>query len=262
MRILVVTLATIENELDRCIASIQGQQGVSFEHMVLRDLPKREAHEAMFGTFMSRRDDFDLMVKVDADMVLTSPDLLNQITRRFKNHEGLKLLAIGVQDFFTNALMWSLNAYSSKIEWRRSGDKVFTDQFKIDKADIISDFDDLAPAATHCEDPSPFQAFHFGVHRGVKAVVAADRGDPGQARTRCREIDKTWKHYRKNPDRRLLLAALGGELAMVGEFGGGDLSYSDPLPMSVFERYESLDTEVLRRRALDLRAIRQKLLVF
>jgi len=244
---------TVENEFDRCVASIEGQSFRDFEHRVISGKPNREAHEACYGGFMDRRDDFDLLIKVDADMVIRSPDLFAKIAAWFETDPQMQILTIGVMDYFTGRLVSGLNTYRNTIRWAPTGDMVFTDQFPMSRKTLVSDNRRLAPAADHCPDPSPFQAFHFGLHRGVKAAVSAQRGMHGSLYRRCQDLGLTWHRFRVNRDRRLGLAALGGELALAGRFGEQDLSYTNPKAADAFERYSSLDSDAI---ASEVRALR------
>ena len=96
MKILAVTLFAGENERDACLASVAGQTHPAVEHWVIENLPKREAHEKMFGGFLARRDEFDVMIKVDADMVLCRDDLFKKIAARFAADSAMQVLGIKV----------------------------------------------------------------------------------------------------------------------------------------------------------------------
>ncbi len=255
MRLLVATLATNENELDACVAAIRRQTHQDFEHILIENLPKREAHEKLFRTFMRRRGDVDLLVKVDADMVIRSPRLLERVDERFRQDDGLEVLSIGVQDFFTDRLVSGLNVYRNTVRWTPTGDQVFTDQFPALLGRARFDYTHLAPAADHCPDPHPRQAFHFGVHRGVKAQVALRRGMIDDYYARFMDIDRTWRHYLRCGDSRLALAVLGGELALAGHFVEDQLDYGNPQVEAVLGAHkersrEELEAAIRRVRGL------------
>ena len=258
MRILVGTMYAGERERDRCLAAVARQTLPAAEHLVIEHLPKREAHERLYGTFVARRGEFDLLIKVDADMVLCRDDLFAGIAACFDRRPGMELLSVKVHDWFTDRPMNGLNSYRNTIGWSPSGDVVFTDQFGAGgggKAGggLGGRDKKLAPAAWHCPDPGLFQAFHFGIHRGVKAAVAADRGMHESAYMRWRELAWTWRHFRQAGDVRLGLASLGGELGVSGEVGPDQLDYADPGVRAAFEAVQDRDAawladEVRRRR--------------
>lgn len=247
MRILVVTLYSGENEFDECIASIQRQTYQSFEHLVIRDLPKREAHHRLFGEFMRRRDELDLLVKVDADMVLLRDNLFEQIVEKFARTPELIRLLIELDDFFTGRRMWGLNVYRNTLEWEARDDLVFTDRVNVAPEATRYDDCELAPAAVHCGNPSPFQAFHFGVHRGFKACEAIRREEWMTLYHRLRELADARRRFSELQDLRLGLAALGGELALQGKFAATELSYTNPRVEQIFKQYVDCSYAELNR---------------
>ncbi len=253
MRLLVVTLHTIEREFDRSLQSIASQTYREFDHLVISGLSKREAHHKMYGTFVDRRDEFEVLVKIDADMVLNDVEFFAKVVEKFRNHGTMDLLSIKVHDFFTDRPTWGLNCYRNNLAWKSSSDLVFTDRVDVPRERTVFDKSDLAPAATHCSDPSPFQAFHFGMHRGVKARVAVERHMPEVLESRLRDIDGTWNHFLEKRDIRLALAALGGELGITGRFTDNDISYTNPTVLSVFGEYEHLSVADLQETVQSLR---------
>lgn len=238
MRLLVVTLYVQEREFESCVAAIRAQSHRDFEHVVIRGLPEREAHHRMYGTFVERRDEFEILVKVDADMVLADNDFFAKVVQKFQAHPTIDLLSIKVHDFFTDRLTWGLNCYRNTFSWNKSDDLVFTDKVDVPRERTLFDKSELAPAATHCSDPSPFQAFHFGMHRGVKARAAIERRLPDILESRLSDIDETWRNFLKKRDVRLGLAALGGELGIAGRFAEEEISYTNPAVAEVFREHE------------------------
>ena len=247
MKILVGTMYAGERERERCLASVARQTLPAAEHMIIENLPKREAHERLYGTFVSRRGSFDLLIKVDADMVLCRDDLFARIAERFAQRPAMELLSVRVHDWFTDRLMNGLNSYRNTIEWSPSGDVVFTDQFGAGNGGRgrYGRDAELAPAAWHCPDPGGFQAFHFGVHRGVKAAVAAERGLHESAYMGWRELAWTWRHLRRVGDVRLGLAAVGGELGVSGVIGPHQLDYHDAEVREWFARFADCGVQEL-----------------
>ncbi len=242
MRILVGTLHTNENEFADCLAAIQAQTYRNFQHVVIEGLSKREAHEALYGQFMQRNEEFDLLVKIDADMVICDADLFAKIVDRFRSEPELDLLLIAVHDFFTDGLLIGVNVFRSTVRWSLGTEELFTDMTYVPESirQITRDFDDLAPAAVHCPNPSPFQAFHYGFHRGMKAV----EGGRNWAM-----LGSLFDHYRRNPDTRVVCALLGANAAFTGRFSVQNISYTDETLVTYFrEKYEGKSPSDLRRR--------------
>ena len=112
---------------------------------------------------------------------------------------------------------------------------------------------ELTPAALHCKNPGPFQAFHFGFHRGQKCA------QPGRIIAK-REVLQ-WKlfrdvllHYRETGDGRLARALAGFELALAGRFDDSIVSFENPLLHDLFEEKfarrspEELERYIERKR--------------
>ena len=237
MRILVGTLYTIENEFAECCASIKAQTHQNFEHLVIQGLPNKEAHDTLYRSFEQRSAEFDLMIKVDADMVLENRCLFEKIVCRFEADPQLNWLCLQVHDFYCNRLIWGLNIFRNTIRWLYRTEALFVDH-NVDPASVtkrqLSD-PELTPAAVHCKNPGLFQAFHFGFHRGQKCA------QPGRFIAK-REVLQ-WKlfrdvlvHYRQTRDGRLARALAGFELALAGRFDDSVVSFENPFLHDLFEK--------------------------
>jgi hypothetical protein len=241
MKILVGTLYTIENEFDECRKSIEKQTYKNYDHMVIKNLPKKEAHDTLYGTFMDATDTYDLLVKVDADMVLYKDDVFEKIVDKFSRDPELDLLLIAINDYFTDELLIGMNVFRNTVRWNRNSDNLMTDRVHIGETirKTEKDYDDIAPAAVHCPDPSPFQAFHFGFHRGMKAYHAGSN---------WRILRSIFNHYKRNPDTRLAYALLGANAAFTGKFTLENISYNDNTLLNYFtERHGKTETQPLHR---------------
>ena len=247
MKILIGTLYAIENEFDECIASIKRQSYSDFEHFVIKNLPNKEAHDTLYATFMNRSDEFDLFLKVDADMVIEDKDLFAKIVRKFRSNDWLKDLEIAVYDFFSDQLIWGMHAYRSNVEWKQNKEELFVDLCPVDGSERIADDSELAPAAIHCKNPSPFQSFHCGVHRALKVL------QPGRnavlkeySRHHWENLERTRRNFLLKQDRRLGFAVLGAEMTFKEEILPCHLSYSNPYLRGLFNGYETLDSGQLK----------------
>jgi len=263
VRILVGTLHYGENEYEMCCRSIERQSFTNFKHETISGLPNAEAHDTLYRSFLDRADGFNLLVKVDADMVLTDRNFLQHVADRFTDNPGLDVLAIAVWDFFSNRLIPSLNCYRNSIIWEGPSE-LQTDNVEA-TGQWYMDWTELAPAATHCFNPLPLHAFHYGVHRGMKARVAAEqtRGCLGaiwrnkrpylRLEDQLSNIALLHQNYRRVRDPRLGMAAIGAELALRGEFSIEDLDYGAGVLETAVQRYEALSPDELWSQLRKLR---------
>lgn len=248
MKILVGTLYSGENEFEECLVSIEHQRYCAYEHLILRDLPKREAHRRLFTTFLEKKDEYDLLIKVDADMVLLSDTLFEDIVAKFKENHRLEVLAIGVSDFISGELINGLNTFRNTVRWDLEKETIFTDISKVLPENYFYDDRILAPAATHCQDPSPLQAFHYGVHRGLKSIQVKG----GSAHWSY--LEKVRENHLRTGDTRIGLAVLGSEQVYAGKLSSADADYTNPRMGMVLEPYLSLNSQALEREIKTIRS--------
>lgn len=249
MRILVGTLYTIENEFEECVSSIKRQSYSDFEHFVIRNLPNKEAHDTLYRTFMDRANEFQLFTKIDADMVVENEHLFARIVDKFNMTAWVKDLLIAVHDFFSDQLIWGMHTYRNTVRWSQHEEHLFVDDYPGKRDEVIFDDSELAPAAVHCKDPSPFQSFHYGVHRGLKVIQPGRTELHVQAsRYHWENLQKTWLNFLRTNDRRIAFATLGAELVFRGGIHPHHLNYANPYLRKLFRRYERLTTAQLKQK--------------
>jgi hypothetical protein len=241
MQLLVGTLHTIENEFEECLKSLSSQSFNSYKHIVISGLPNREAHEKLYKTFMSNSNEFDLYLKLDADMVLLDTELFSNVVRKFQKNSYLKDLEIAVFDFFSDQLIWGLHFYRNTVKWNCGNDDLFVDDCPVNPNERIQDDSVFAPAAVHCKNPSVLQSFHYGVHKALKIL------QPNRLRFRkdyagyhWNILARTRKNYIEKGDIRLGFVLLGAELVFCGGIYPTSLDYSNPNLNSRFEHYKNL----------------------
>lgn len=248
-RILVGTLYCGENEYDACCSSIKSQTHKLWEHFTISDKPNKEAHDSLYEQFMERASDFELFIKVDADMVLARPTFFEEAAQWMQAHNDIDNLQVAVQDFFSNRLIGGLHVFRSTVRWERDDENVFVDHCPVAPDRRHTDFRSLAPAAKHCPHPSAFHSFHFGMHKGVKLIEAKNRGsnEVRQFASHLANIEYTYRHYRQSNLQTLGLACIGAELGIQGVLSVANVDYENADTKQQLERYLHLDD----RRLLD-----------
>jgi hypothetical protein len=241
MRILVGTLYTIENEFEECCAAIRKQTYKSFDHLIIKDLPKKEAHDTLYQTFMDKSDIYDLLIKVDADMVLCSDKFFEGVVQKFTMDSQLDLFLIAVHDYFTDKLIMGLNIFRNTVRWRKNTNNLGTDMTYEPETirKIEKDFQNLAPAAIHCKNSSPFQSFHFGFHRGIKALEDG---------TNWGILYSIVKNFMRSKNINVAYAILGANTAFSSMFNQNHIAYNNPALYEYFNRkFENLTENELFR---------------
>ena len=118
---------------------------------------------------MENKDQYDLFVKVDADMVLARDTFFEEVVEYFNHNPETDDLQISVYDYFTNRLIYGLHIYSRRMKWHQDNENIFVDWPEFhQKYKRVNDNICLAPAAFHYPNPSKFQAFHYGLHKAIK----------------------------------------------------------------------------------------------
>ena len=255
-RVIVGTLYSGEHEFARCKASVARQNYGNFEHMVIEGLPKQQAVSTLMDRFLA--SGADLMVKVDADMVLLEDDFISRVVQVFGSNPDLEQLQMAVLDFFSGGSMQGINAYRRTMDWQTERqDPLFTDRTFVPQDKRLVVWAPFSQSAIHAPDSTPFHAFHFGVHRGLKVrqPLTLTRDD-AQAAEQTLYLEKTWEHFKLRRDIRLALACLGFELTVAGQFELGHVNYSEPDLERAFLEYEAWSVEQVERRVVELRGER------
>lgn len=168
-RIFVGTLECGESEFEECCKSVNSQVNIYSKQIVISNLNEYDAHNALWEAWYREKENFDLFVKLDADTILSRPTALQEIFKLFENPEvtGAQIL---LHDYFTDSLIPGLNVFSKTVKFRNSLNKLFADRSDYNHKKVLKgeEVRDLAPIGWHCSNPSPRQAFHYGLHRALK----------------------------------------------------------------------------------------------
>lgn len=249
MRLFVGVLYSGENEYDECLNSIDDQTYQNFELHKFEYLPKLEAHSRLYHSFLDQKDQYDLLIKIDADMVLTRPELFQQIVDKFDQNSDIDVLGIAIWDFFSGGYINGLNSYRNTVSWELDPKNVNADVVIVDQEKYVFDKTDLAPAAFHCKNPSKLQAFHFGVHRGIKVFA------PRHSSSHWQLLEKTWQNFLKTSDVRIGLAILGAELVYTRKFSQVDVDYTNPKLAGVFNQFQEMTSKEIKKEIIKLRML-------
>lgn len=171
-KILVITLEAGEAELQECISAIKRQELIEFEHVVVRGLNERSAHKSLVSIWQSRKDQFDYMVKVDADTVLISDRALASMSDLMQR-EHASGLQVRLLDYFSQELIPGLNMFSREVKFKAKIPRLKPDQIDYGHSKVLKGITvaNLEPIGLHGKYPLPKQSFFFGYHRWLKGQV-------------------------------------------------------------------------------------------
>lgn len=247
--ILIGTLYCGENEFEALKGSLKEQTYPHWEHVVHKNLPNKEAHDRLYRTFMDEQDDFDLFMKLDADMVFRTEEGLRRIVDLFQETDELDHLTLAVRDWYSDSLIEGVHTFSDRARWETGDESRFVDPSPIIPGQHQKLWTNPAPAVDHSPDPSPRQAFRFGVHRGLK-VLQPERWRLrfGQTRMQWNLLNQCWEHFQKDRDRRLGLAVLAADMTIGGRIDPHRYDQHQECLDEVFQDYSHLGPEEIYKQ--------------
>jgi hypothetical protein len=245
-RILIGTLYVDENERDSCERALAGQGYRDWSLRVFSGLENREAHRQLYQYFMDNRDKYELFIKLDADMVLRSPDSLALIVNEFKKNDNPDHVVFYVHDWISGLQIIGLHVFSNRVSWRMTDEQLFVDPdpMRPGAKKVIENFP--SPIADHSPNPSPFQAFRFGVHRASK-ILQSGRWwvDSAQADFQWRLLTHVHDTWKREGDRRRVLALLGAQWVLTAHLKGARDGYTGDTVLQAYRSIEQLDDQSL-----------------
>jgi len=235
-----------ENELSRCL-EILNQQTVRPHVELISGLANKEAHQKLYNQIMKERENFDFFIKCDADMVLNSEKSISEIIKTFEINPQINHLCLSVLDWFSNSRVIGLHSFRSGVVWPELNDGLFLDPNPSNAVSLYISEEAPSPIAYHACDPSPFQAFYFGVHRALKIK----RSDELELNVKTSYdhlfiLRKVFFNYLRTQDYRLGLVLLGAKLAL--ETGIKTVEKKKEDYQHLFERYKALSPEEISKQ--------------
>lgn len=219
-----ITLEAGEAEFQECVSAIEKQKLIEFEHVVVRGLNERSAHKSLVSIWQSRREQFDYMVKVDADTVLSSDKALASMSDLMQR-EHASGLQVKLLDYFSQELISGLNMFSREVRFKAKIPRLKPDQIDFGHSKVLKGLTvaHLEPIGLHGKNPFPKQSFFFGYHRWLK----------GQAQI----LKKCFDQWQIHGDEARKWALIGALSAHETKFG--KLFFSSERATACFERVRS-----------------------
>lgn len=169
-RVLILILNSGEGEYKESIKMLNKQTYKNWQKIVFRGLNNKEAHDTLYSYIMNHNKEFDLFIKLDADMVLLNETILEKIVNYFEKNPNMDQGNFAVHDVMSDQDIMGLLVFSNKAKWNGSNEKLFVDYTPTIPGKRLLVWGKPSPVAWHCPSPTGFQAFHYGAHRAMKAV--------------------------------------------------------------------------------------------
>lgn len=248
MKILVGILYSNEPQFDECIDSIRMQDYESeVKYFVLKGLSKSEAHDKLYSQFMSNSDEFDLFIKLDADMIIKRNDFFKYVSNLFILDDKLDWVRILLFDFFLKENISGLNIFRSSVKWRVNNDNYFTDR-TLDTNTVRKDLgiDPEKRWLTHCENGSIYQSFNFGFHRAIK-LFQFDAKDRFYSKIHWKMFIKIYRLYLVNMDLNSLMILAALVYVYRNKITGDAINESSIIKHNAFKFLTELSDENLKQ---------------
>lgn len=213
---LIGMMSSGEQERAASLASLSRQSVTDWDLCEVANLPNKEAHDKLYATFMRRASEYRYFVKLDADMVFRDEQGLAALLDLFTVPDR-DLVMSEVHDWASDMLTPGLQAFSNRVKWNVNPDQLMVDHAPIFPGKGFRVWGPPAPLVVHSPDPSPFQAFRYGLHRILKAVQPDRREkDLRRAVLHWSLLKNIWRAHQRHGDERRLCALLGAESVLSG----------------------------------------------
>jgi hypothetical protein len=180
-------------------------------------------------------------------MVFINPDSLGQIVKLFTSTDSLHHAELAVKDWFSNNIILGMHVFSNQCQWIASPENLFVDIDPLAPTPKKTYWQFPAPVVDHCPNPSPFQSFHFGIHRALKTIQTnSTQFNWFQHSSQWQLLNHVWSNFKARKDVRLGQVILGADLVLKGLLDQRHYDYTDRRIEKIFQRFEKYSASVLR----------------
>ncbi len=273
LKILIGTMYSGEREFDECVEALKDQKYCYRSHFVIEHLPEDAAHNQLYKRFMHHSGEYDLFLKLDADMVLSDRDKVGAAVSLFEQSPRLDHAVFSVQNWMTSSPIIGIHMYRSRVRWAQPGGEPGTET----PPDLQGQRRHFtrghpSPLAHHSPNPGPAQAFRYGLRCALKAFQIGSPGvRPVQAITHWRLLRRLWRHFDLVRDPRLGLALMAVEHALTHEVSTEFCNYTNPrfwqllnlytvmTPVEIHDHLRPMWARRVRRESMWVRTFTQQL---
>jgi hypothetical protein len=167
-KIFVGTMFSNENEFSNSCTSLFSQTNVEIDHCIIHGKRELQAHQALYKKWNEVKKDYDAFIQLDPDTVLynsnTLRDMYDRLTIYHSQSQNYTSIQCALDDFFINQPIYGLNMYLPDVIFNMPTDEVHCDRSTLNNRT----FCEADAVGSHCSNPTFKQAFHFGLHRGLK----------------------------------------------------------------------------------------------
>jgi hypothetical protein len=167
MKVLVGILFIGESEFPNCQRSVDSQRGLELESFVVPNLTNKIAHDFLYRRFMERATEVDYFFKLDADMMLRSPDSLCSLVNAVHSKGAAHALSY-VFDHPSSLAIPGVQLFRADSRWEGSDEQLNVDYPPRLTGESMLVVDPIY--VDHMFSPSKYQLFRYGIHKALKAI--------------------------------------------------------------------------------------------
>lgn len=262
LKVLVGTLYSGEQQLDQCIGALTNQHYCHRSHFMVEHMTEKAAHDQLYNRFMHNAGEYDLFLKLDADMILKGPGSLGAAVAKFAESPELDHAVFTVHDWMADCEIVGIHMYRSRVRWAARDDVLFADgPPQMEGQRRLFARGAPSPLADHCPDPSPGQAFRHGLVRAFKAFQPGlDPTHPFHGLAQWRVLKRVWNHFDRVRDRRLGLALMAVDHVLTHAVKPDVCNYTNPRFWQTFGMYKAMTPDQIHKhlRPMWARTVRRE----
>lgn len=168
LNILIITTYSDEAQINLQKELIKSQVNINCEHIIIEGLNKVESQKEFHSTLIKNKNNFDYIIKLDADMVPVDELALSKLVQ-FAIDKKVDRLTMPVFDFFTNTFIMGIHIIkASKVPAIHNITENNTDGW-IGEMSGERYFYTKCRYVNHAFNPSLEQSVRYGLHRGLKS---------------------------------------------------------------------------------------------
>ena len=155
-----------ESGFDECLKTIRAQKNIQITHNLIKDLSERDGYHQQTRDWLNVQQNFDFFITIDPDMTLLHENVIYDICTRMQQNK-INFLQYGLHDYLSNTQIFGLNTFDNTINFHLQNDNLSPEKNYTITPDTTYVYD-VTIKGYHMMYCNDLQAFHYGVHRGLK----------------------------------------------------------------------------------------------
>lgn len=131
LKVLVGMMHSDESTVEEAVSAVQTQRGCDVTVVRITGLSEAEAHKALYERFNEVAHRFDMMVKVDPDMLVRSEVLFGSVQDLFRRWPGIGSVVVPVWDYLTGQNILGMHFWRRGVNFSTPESSLWADHVTI-----------------------------------------------------------------------------------------------------------------------------------